>query len=165
MIPLLAVLSALHLGPDPAPATAARRRIAAWTLETRADRFRGAVTCRLSSDSMHVERGVVIVRLSASADTLDAAYRLDGGAPVETRLEAMEMARRGLTLTEDALANPSGGLVRVPAARAAAARTLDVQPGRGRHAIRFRLDGLADALAAARAADCPLIADAPGEKP
>ena len=163
MIPLLAVVSLLHMGPavHPSPGAETRRRFGGWTLQTRADPFRGALTCRLGADRMHVERGVLIVHLSRGADTGDAVYRLDGGAPVATRAEAMDMARRGLALTQDRLDNPSGGLVRIPAEQAAAAHALDVQSGPGRTPSRFRLDGLGAALEAARAAGCPLLADPP----
>jgi len=153
----LALFALLVLAASPGRAAdrIERHRLGLWTLEAYADRFTGTRICRLSGDRMDYHRGVVVLRLPKREDTSAAIYRVDSGEPIDTRTEAMEMARRGLALYDDTLGNPSGGLVRVPAARLTGANIIWVRADVRTRPERFKITGLAAALAAAQAAGCP----------
>jgi hypothetical protein len=130
------------------------RHIGAWTLRTNTDRFSGVLSCRLSAHDVEYGRGALVFHLPERIDTSTAIYRVDAGAPVWVSTEMMEMARRGFALNQDDLANPSGGLVRVPEERVTNARTVMVEAGKRGWVTSFKIDGFAAALAAARAAGC-----------
>lgn len=103
---------------------------------------------------MDYERGALVIHLSPNADTFDAVYRIDGGAPRPVRADAMELASLGFALHNDDLSNPTGGLVRIPARTLAGASQVAVQIRPGAPVHRFPVDALAPALEAARAAGC-----------
>ena len=151
---LLALLT-LAATPGRAADRIERRHLGAWTLEARTDAFTGARSCRLSASHMDYRRGAVVLRLPRWEDTSAAVYRVDAGPPVDTRAEAMEMARRGFALNDDTLTNPSGGLVRIPEEQLASAKIVWVRADAKSRPEVFKIAGLSAALDAAHAAGCP----------
>ena len=141
---------ARHVG-----AASETHRFAAWTLRVHADGFTGHLGCRLSKPHAEYTRGALVIHLSPHADTSGAVYRIDNGAPLLARADDMELAGVGFALNDDDLRNPSGGVVR-NSGTASSSRSHDIQiqvAANGR-LTTIKLDGLADALAAARAAGC-----------
>ncbi len=161
-MPLPLVLAPIMLSLWPwrhAPALVVERhRLGAWTVETRDDRFAGRRTCRVTAPGLTYERGALVVRLGRRTDTADAVYRVDDGPPVAVRSELMDMARRGFAIDQDDLANPSGGVVRIPEARLSQARRISIRAGVNRTIVRVGVTGFAAALDSAHAAGC-----APGD--
>lgn len=150
---LAAMLSLPWLG-HPSEVHRERHRVGPWTLTVVQDRFAGRTQCRLAARDMDYQRGALVIHLSPKADTFDAVYRIDGGPPQSVRADALELLRLGFALHQDDLANPSGGLVRIPADRLAGATRVDVEARPGAPVYTFRVDALAPALDAARAAGC-----------
>jgi hypothetical protein len=130
------------------------QHLGVWTLQASPDSFTGARSCRLSGAHMEYRRGAVVFHFSGGTDTSAAVYRVDGGPPVETRSELMDMAHRGFAIYDDRLANPSAGVVRVPQGRLIDARSVSIRPSAKAAVTTFKLDGFGAALAAARSAGC-----------
>lgn len=131
-----------------------RRHVGAWALKVETDRFTGRLTCSLSKPRIRYERQALAFQLSSGANTFDAAYRVDDAPPVSARSDAMELARQGFALHNDDLANPSGGLVRIPLGRLSGAQAVRIQSRPNTIPVRFKIDGLSEALAAAQSAGC-----------
>jgi hypothetical protein len=150
---LAAMLSLPWLG-HPSDVRREHHRVGPWSLTVIHQSFAGRTQCRLDAPGVDYVRGAVELHLSPRADTFDAVYRIDGGPPRSVRADALEIASLGFALHRDDLWNPSGGLVRIPAHALAGAAQVAVQtrPGAGIH--RFRVDGLTQALEAARNAGC-----------
>ena len=129
-----------------------RVRIGAWTMRVDSDRFRDQVRCQLFERNVSYQRRALVFHLPRRAD--DAVYRIDGGPPMWARSDAMELADLGFTLHSDDLANPSGGLVRIPQPRIAGAHAVSIEPRSDVAPLRFNIDGFAAALDAARKAGC-----------
>jgi hypothetical protein len=132
----------------------AQHHVGPWTVRVSADRFSGRVRCRLFGQGMDYRRGTVIFRLPGRIDTSTAVYRVDDGEPVDVRTEVMDMARLGFAIYRDDLANPSGGVVRVPQARLIDANAVRIQAGPKGASLRFKVAGLGAALEVARASGC-----------
>ncbi len=129
-------------------------RIGRWRLTVRRDTFAGRATCRLSRGPLSYERRTLVLTLSPKLDTSLAVYRVDWGAPTPVAADRGAIASLGFSIWQDNLSNPSGGLVRVPYARLAAAHAIEVEPRPGAPVWRFSLDGLSGAVAAANRAGC-----------
>jgi hypothetical protein len=132
----------------------ARYRVAGWTLVVRKDSFSGAVACRLTRSKIAYARHALTIRLPAKVNSAAALYRIDSGPVLRAEDDQMEIARLGFALQDDDLANPSGGLVRIPERRVLTAVSVHIQAIPGRQPAAFRVSGLADALNAAHAAGC-----------
>jgi hypothetical protein len=129
-------------------------RVAGWVVSVRADGFTGRVACDLHKPRIEYRRSALVIRLGRHLNTADIAYRIDGGPPIWTRSDEMELARLGFALGGDSLTNPSGGLVRIPARRLQAARVVAIQPRPWKAPIQFDVAGLGPALDAATKAGC-----------
>ena len=138
-----------HAAPTGAPG-----RVDGWTLRIQGDRFTGARRCQLSRGAMDYQRQALVFHLSARIDTAGAVYRIDGGPAVAAASDEPELAAQGFALHDDDLDNPSGGLVRIPVHRLTGAGEVQIEPAPGRRPIKFKIGGLAGALAAARQAGC-----------
>lgn len=156
-MPLRSALMALMLLPPlfghgaPDHAT---RRVGAWTVRERTDRFTHRASCELVRPHVRYERQALVLQLPRGVDTSAAAYRIDGGPVVSVGEDAMELARLGFALHDDDLANPSGGRVTVPARRLAGARIVQVEVKARGAVYRFKVEGLAGALDAAGRLGC-----------
>jgi hypothetical protein len=133
---------------------AERRHIGRWTLRVLTDTFTSGNQCRLFGHSADVQRGALVLRLARDVDTSGAIYRIDGGPPIAGRADQMELARMGLAIHADDLANPSGGLVRIPMRRVRDAHIVAVQVRAFGPVIQFEIDGLGAALDAAYKSGC-----------
>jgi hypothetical protein len=130
-------------------------RIAGWTLKVRLDRFTGRRTCLLSFWSrIDYERGALVFHLAPRIDTSAAAYRVNDGVVIEARDDLPDLARRGFLLEDDNLDNPSGGLVRIPEARLAGARSVRIEPGPNQRSFLFNIAGFPSARDRAHTAGC-----------
>ena len=127
-------------------------RIGGWTLHIRSDRFSGGRTCRLSRDHVEYQRGALVFRVSRRSSTLTAVYRIDGGAARAASADALELARMGFAIYQDDLADPSGGVVRIPIGRLRDAKSVAIEVRR--EPVTFKVAGLDAALAAAGKAGC-----------
>lgn len=127
-------------------------RIGEWTLRVRSDQFSGGRTCRLSAKHVMYQRGALVFRVSRQSSTLTAVYRIDGGAARAASADALELARMGFTIYQDDLANPSGGVVRIPVRRLQGAKSVAIEVWR--EPMTFNIAGLDAALAAASKAGC-----------
>jgi hypothetical protein len=157
-MPTHLALIALLVWPFPSHAAHTQPRVqtrfGAWTLNVRTDAFTGGHVCKLSQPKVDYLRQAVVLHLSPRTDTTGAVYRIDAGAPLLASVDDATIAGLGFALHNDDLANPSGGLVRVPASRLAGAKTIHVETGAFGRATLFKIDGLSAALAAAKAAGC-----------
>ena len=151
----LAVALLLPGSAHPTPSPTQDRHIGSWTLKITNDAFAGRRSCQLFAHRLEYGRGALILHLPRTVDTSAAVYRIDGGEPVDTRSEQMEIARDGFTIDEDSLANPSGGLVRIPETRVLSGHTVQIEASAKGKIFLFRIDGLGAALDAARQAGCP----------
>jgi hypothetical protein len=156
VVGLLALSFLGHASHEPKARPAAHSQpIGRWTLAVRPDAFAGTTTCRLTTGRATVDRGAVIFRLPPGTDTSAAVYRIDAGAPTPASADQMAIARLGLPIWRDDLANPSAGLVQIPAAKLAAASVVWIEARRGGHVWRIPVDHLDAALQAATKAGCP----------
>ena len=127
-------------------------RIGSWTLRVHSDRFSGGVSCRLSQRHVEYQRGALVFHVSRQASTLTSVYRIDGGAPRAASADGLELARMGFAVYQDDLANPSGGVVRIPARRLQGAKSVAIEVWR--EPVAFDITDLGAALDAAGRAGC-----------
>ena len=132
----------------------ATRRVGAWTVRERTDRFTHRATCAVARPRVRYARQALVLQLPGRLDTSAAVYRIDDGPVISVREDAMELARLGFALHDDDLANPSGGLVTVPPRRLAGARTIRVEVEPRGAVYSFKVDGLASALDGAARLGC-----------
>lgn len=150
----LAALMSLPWFSHPSDVRREHHHVGPWTITVIQARFAGRTQCTLTARRMDFERGALVIHLPRKADTFDAVYRIDGGPPRSVRADAQELASLGFALHNDDLANPSGGLVRIPAHALTGAARVAVQAKPGAPVRQFRVDSLEPALDAARAAGC-----------
>ena len=131
--------------------------LAGWALHVQTDHFSGAAICSLTKGRMSYERQAITFHLPYRINTFTAVYRIDGGPPRAVQDDQMDLARLGFALHRDDLANPSGGLVRIPADRLLHAGAISIETSTKYRPFRFTLNGLPAALDAAARAGC--IAD------
>ncbi|MGH7023680.1 MAG: hypothetical protein ACREEB_08830 [Caulobacteraceae bacterium] len=127
-------------------------RLGAWSLRVRTDTFASDVSCRLFRRHIDYLRGVVVFHLPRRANTFGAVYRIDGGPPRAASADAPDLAKMGFSIYADDLANPSGGLVRIPEGRLASASNVAIEV-KG-VVTKFNISGLGPALQAANKAGC-----------
>ncbi len=152
----LALIALLLASPHPARGVYADRvsRIGGWTLDIAGYPFAGGQGCRLYRRGIHYERSALVFHLPPRTDTAAAVYRIDGGPPRAARDDQAALARLGFLLENDALDNPSGGLVRVPEALLAGAAEIRIAAWPGARPVAFDLAGFAAARALADRAGC-----------
>jgi hypothetical protein len=145
---LTIVALALPHGGDPSEF---HSKVAGWTLEARKELFTGRQVCRLHRGMVEYQRRTLVFHLPQTADTSDAAYRIDDGAPYWVRFDQAALARRGFRLHDDDLQNPSGGIVRITLDRVGDARSVIIEPKPFGFWRRFTVQGIREALTAALA--------------
>ena len=154
----LALLLALALWPHhPREVVQHRYGVDGWVLEIRKDSFSGDTRCRVQRGRLSYERQALVFHLPPRLNTFDAAYRIDAGPLILARDDAADLAAQGFALHDDDLANPSGGLVRIPARRLEGAKLVQIQTRPGVKPLRFRLYSLNAALDAAHRLGCGAI--------
>jgi len=135
----------------------AHYRVGRWILNIRTDRFADERTCRLSRPGVTYERQALVFHLPPRLDTTTAIYRIDDAPPVAARNDLMQLAHLGFALQNDDLANPSEGLVRIPADRLASARTVKIEARAFSHPFTFKIDGFGAAKVLAEKVGCPSV--------
>ena len=129
-LPLLALALAFTSTPH-----VERRSVAGWTVTVRSDAFVAERSCKIQ------------------ARTQDVVYRIDGGPPQNLGRAHLDP----LTLSQDeALNNPSGGEVGLPAALLTGARFVWIRADQARRPVRFDVSRLSEALGLAARLNCPI---------
>jgi hypothetical protein len=128
--------------------------VGGWTLNVRTNSFTDTARCRLAKGKVSFARGVLIFRLPPGLDTSEAYYRVDGGEPRAAKAELMSVAHAGLAIFDDQLANPSGGVVRIPAERVGHGKLVAIQANTASAPRRFDIAGLDFALDQAAKLGC-----------
>jgi hypothetical protein len=146
---LLSALTGAH-----GPTTVLKERVGNWSLVATRDAFRGEARCRLSRGHVVYQRSALVFQLSRHLDTFDAIYRVDGREPVHVREDSAELAQLGFALHQNNLANPSGGIVRIPLGRLDNAKEVEIQARPGKLPVLLAVDGLGAALTSAQGAGC-----------
>jgi hypothetical protein len=142
------------LAPRPGVVRTEHKTVHGWKLEIRDDSFAGRTTCVIARRRIQLAHGVVTFRFGGGVDTTFALFRLDGGSPQTAQSVAPAAAALGAALRGPDLSNPSGGLVQIPEAALQPAQAVSIRPNARSTSTTFRLDGLADAKAAAAVAGC-----------
>jgi len=152
----LALLGHLSL-PTPwrhVPRPSDPRHFGGWTLVVRTDAFSTGHVCRLTRPGAEYQRQAVVLHLSPKVDTSQGVYRIDTAPPRSVGDDQATLAGLGFELHNDDLANPSGGLVRIPVGRLLNASAVRVETVAFTASTKFNLGGLRAALDAAKAAGC-----------
>jgi hypothetical protein len=131
-----------------------QQKVGGWTLDVRNNSFTADARCHLVKGRVSFTRGVLIFRLSPGVDTSEAYYRVDGGEPRAAKAELMSVAHAGLAIYDDQLANPSGGVVRIPAERVGHGKLVAIQANTTSAPRRFDIAGLDSALDQAAKLGC-----------
>ena len=134
-----------------------------WSYVQSRDRFTGQLACRVyegprGRPPVSYEGSAVTFRFLARMNTLRADYRLDGGQVRPWRDDLPALAEVGFTPDQGGLDNPTGGFVTLPARELAGVHTVTIRPTPRSRPIIFSIDGLPDAVEAARARGCSLAA-------
>jgi len=134
--------------------------LAGWDMRIERDGFTNQVRCRLFSPGglrqgrISYASGVLGFHLGADRDVAQAWYSIDDAAPRPWRDDYPVLVARRVSLEGGGLANPTGGVVLIPAESLAGARTVTIRADRDLAPKRFGLKGFEQALAAARANGC-----------
>ena len=151
-LPLLALALAVTSAPR-----IERRHVAGWTVTVRSDPFAAERSCKIESRRIRLQGPIVWFDLGAAERTQEVIYRIDGGPPQD--LESAHLDP--LTLSQDeALNNPSGGEVGLPAALLTEARFVWIRAVQARRPVRFDVSRLSQAKDLAARLNCPIAADA-----
>jgi hypothetical protein len=126
----------------------------AWTAQVQTDRFTGEISCRLRGPRMSFHRDTVVFELGRHVDTAQAFFRLDAGPARSVREPRLQNETHGFFLDSGPVDNPSGGRVALPYSLVQSAKSVLVRANPRRDPRAFDVSGLADALAAAKAAGC-----------
>ena len=126
----------------------------AWTARVRTDRFTGEIACSLRGPGMSFHRDTVVFELGRHVDTSQAFFRLDAGPARSVREPRLQNETHGFFLDSGPVDNPSGGRVALPYSLVQSAKSVLVRANPRRDPRAFDVSGLADALAAAKAAGC-----------
>ncbi len=130
-----------------------------WRITQTRDKFAGQIRCKVYQGEhahpavSYADRGLVF-HFSRRLNTLEAVYRLDGGAPHRWRDLYPKIIEAGASLDGGSLANPTGGLVIMPLSELAMVHTITIRPTPTATPRTFTIDGYADAIEAARARGC-----------
>ncbi len=134
-----------------------------WSYSQSRDRFTARLACRVyegprGRPPVSYEGRAVTFRFLARMNTLGADYRLDSGPVRAWRDDLPALEEVGLTPDQGGLANPTGGLVTLPAHELIGVHTVTIRPTPRSQPQVFSIDGLPDAVDAARARGCNLDA-------
>lgn len=135
-------------------------RLAGWDMRIARDGFTGQVRCRLVSPGglrqgrISYADGVLGFHLDPDRDVAQAWYSIDDAPPRPWRDDYPALVARRVSLEGGSLANPTGGVVLIPAEILAGAKTVTIRADRHVTPKRFGLKGFEQALAAARANGC-----------
>ncbi len=157
---LLTAGLALALWPFHAPQTVTRAfSQPIWRMTIRADRFTGAVQCRVfqgarSRPDVAYARQSLAFRFGRGVNTLEASYRIDSHPAIAWSTVYPTLTNLGANLPGGRMDNPTGGLVLLPVSALVGAHGVTIRPTPGSRPRAFAIDGLADTLANARARGC-----------
>lgn len=130
-----------------------------WSFSQSRDRFTQHLTCQVYTGPrgrplVSYGRQAVTFRFPATVNTLQADYRLDSGPTRSWRDELPTLAETGFTPDRGGLDNPTGGLITLPARELSGVHLVTIRATPGSRPRAFSIDGLDDAIAAARAQGC-----------
>ena len=146
--PLLALALAFSSAPR-----SQRYHVSGWTVTVRSDPFANTRSCEVTGHRIRLQGPLVWFSMGRDARTQDVVYRIDGGPPQDLRTAHLDP----LTLSQDeALNNPSGEEVGLPAALLTGTRSVLIRADGARRATRFDVSSLPQALGLARRVNCPL---------
>lgn len=143
------------------PAVAARhgdpaRAQSPWRLAVARDAFSGEVRCTLQSAAGAIvvaHRGVGF-RFGRHDNTLDAWYRIDGGAPTRWQDRYPRLIADGVPMDGPGLRNPTGGIVWLPIDEVRSAQAVTIRPAPRDRPRTFATTGLAATLDSAARQGC-----------
>jgi hypothetical protein len=129
-------------------------RVGEWKAEINTDRFTGEISCALTGRRMSFHRDTLVFRLGRDVDSSQAFFRIDNGPVRSVSEPRLQNETHGFFVDSGPIDNPSGGKVALPLSAVQGAKQVDIRAST-RHPPRvFDVSGLADALAAAKAAGC-----------
>lgn len=133
-----------------------RTVIGGWRLDIARNAFSGEIACRLreAHGRAFYQGGAIGFRVAHGRDAMAATYRIDGGAPRAWRDDLPELLALGTPVDTGAMADPTGGIVRVPWRLLASANSIAIQPASDRRVRTFRLGGVHGLRALALARGC-----------
>lgn len=130
-----------------------------WTIDHRLDRFTGAIACTTKRGKLELQGSLLLIRFGRRVDTTDSSYKVDGGAAryvKDSEAGRTYWTRHQTAMTAD---NPSYGVVAVPVADLATARTLVVRVDAAHRPETFDISDLSAIQGIQRALSCPATAD------
>ena len=141
----------------PAKAEVSREvtRAGDWRIEKVVDRFSGDTACTLERGDVSVRHGALVLNLGSRTDVTNGRFRVDNGPVRDLGEGLLEVAGGHYPFFGEKATNPNRGKAALPLSYVAAARAVTVQPTKLR-ARTFSLDGLNEAVTAARATGCAL---------
>ncbi len=133
-------------------------RIGPWHIDARRDRFAATAVCTISGHGVSLHKDTLIFRLAPDGDTTHTVFRVDGGPPrlVSEGFEAD--AAHGFFPQRGWVIDPNGGEAALPASTVAGAKFITLRMAPKHKPLRFKVDQLHDAIAAARAGGCTAVA-------
>ncbi len=138
------------------PPRIARYHVPGWTVTVRSDPFIDARSCKVEARRIRLQGPLVWFDLGRAARTQDVVYRIDGGPPQDlgtAHLDPLKLSQ------DEALNNPSGGEVGLPAGLLTGARFVWIRADDARRPVRFDVSRLPQAVSLAARLDCPLADD------
>ena len=127
----------------------------------RHDRFADRQHCSLASprDRVVYQPHAVGYRFAKRRDTLDAWYRVDGGAPRRWQDRYPALIAAGAQIDGPGLDDPTGGTVWIPVDEVRDARIVTIRLAASARLRAFRMRGFTSMLDAARRLGCASDAD------
>jgi hypothetical protein len=129
---------------------------AGWRIEKRTDRFSGDVACVVSRGDASVRHGSLVLSFGGKTDVTQGRFRVDDGPVRKLEDGLFEVAAGHYPFFEDKKTSPIRGKAALPLSYVAGAQTVTVQPSTKLRARTFSLDGLSQAVDAAKAAGCAI---------
>jgi hypothetical protein len=155
---MFALLLALSIWPFAShPVITEARGVAKhWSFDLVKDRFSGGTSCHLNRGAVEVSKGFVAFKLGKAVDTADALYKIDDQPARRWRQVIPVLVAHGLTVQDDSLANPSGGVVTLPLADVMNAHEVEIRPAGDRKPRSFPIYALSIAVERAAERGCEL---------
>jgi hypothetical protein len=121
-----------------------KSRIGDWQLQISRNPFSGQIACRLRARNKNAfyMSGAVGFRFKRKWNVADAVYRLDGGAPQQSRDDLPELRALNTPMDRGGMDNASQGIVWIPFAKLMQANSVAIAPRRDRKAKIFHYRGL-----------------------
>jgi hypothetical protein len=151
------VAGALSAHPDARrPSKVERFAKGGWKLIVRHDSFADQMHCRLYTKDHAIlfQPAAVGFRFGSRRDTLDAWFRIDGGAPVRWQDRYPALVATGAQIDGPGIDNPMGGIVWLPIDDVRAAHMVTIRASGNGKGHRFRMRGFAAMLDAAQRLGC-----------